>query len=89
MAMLAPRKKLWSSPDVAVDAAVRLLRPLPTDVVYDIGCGDGRFLVTCALLCGCKCIGIEIDEDRAKEAESKVAEAGTRGGGPRSRSLLA
>ena len=60
--MLAPRKKLWSSPDVAVDAAVRLLRPLPTDVVYDIGCGDGRFLVTCALLCGCKCIGIEIDE---------------------------
>ena len=74
--MLAPRKKLWSSPNVAVEAAVRLLDPQPDDVMYDIGCGDGLFLVTCALACGCKCVGIEIDDDRAKEAEAKVNEAG-------------
>ena len=75
--MLAPRKKLWSTPDVAVAAAIRLLSPLTTnDVVYDIGCGDGRFLVECATQIGCRCVGIEIDEVRAAEAVSKVEAAG-------------
>lgn len=74
--MLAPRKKLWSSPNVAVDASVRLLNASKSDVVYDIGCGDGRFLITCAQESGCKCVGIEIDEDRAQEAKQKVEEAG-------------
>ena len=75
--MLAPRKKLWSTPDVAVEAAIRLLSPLsPDDVVYDIGCGDGRFLVECARQKGCRCVGIEIDEPRAAEARNKVREAG-------------
>jgi SAM-dependent methyltransferase len=74
--LLAPRKKLWSTPDAAVDAAIKLLSPSKEDVVYDIGCGDARFLVTCAQQNGCRCIGIEIDEDRAKEANAKVVEAG-------------
>jgi len=74
--MLAPRKKLWSSPDVAVEAAITLLAPKPEDVVYDVGCGDGRFLVACALRAGCRCIGLEIDEARAQEARIRAAEAG-------------
>ena len=75
--MLAPRKKLWSSPDVAVEAAITLLAPKPEDVIYDVGCGDGRFLVACALRAGCRCVGLEIDEARAQEARTRAAEAGT------------
>lgn len=74
--MLAPRKKLWSTPKEAVDAAIRLLDVAPADIVYDIGCGDGRFVITCASRCGCRCVGIEIDEERAVEARAKVAAAG-------------
>jgi cyclopropane fatty-acyl-phospholipid synthase-like methyltransferase len=74
--MLAPRKTLWSSPNVAVDASITLLNATPEDIVYDVGCGDGRFLIACAQKSQCKCVGLEIDEDRAKEAIAKVEEAG-------------
>ena len=32
----------------AIEIALRLLKPCAEDVVYDLGCGDGRFLVTVA-----------------------------------------
>ena len=41
--MLAPRKKLWSSPELVLDKALEMLKIEETDVVYDIGCGDGRY----------------------------------------------
>lgn len=40
--MLAPRKKLWSTPAEAIDKAIELLSPTSTDVVMDIGAGDVR-----------------------------------------------
>ena len=42
--MLAPRKTLWSTPGVGVEAACQLLRLGDQDKVVDVGCGDGRFL---------------------------------------------
>jgi hypothetical protein len=33
-----------------------------------VGAGDGRLLVNCALKSEARCIGVEIDEDRAAEA---------------------
>ena len=59
-------------------AAINLLNPKKEDIVYDIGCGDGRFLITCARERGCRCVGIEIDEDRALEARKMVNDAGSR-----------
>lgn len=35
--MIAPRKKLWSTPIEVVDEAIRHLNITPVDVVYDIG----------------------------------------------------
>mmetsp|Transcript_20522 Transcript_20522/g.46398 ORF Transcript_20522/g.46398 Transcript_20522/m.46398 type:complete len:227 (-) Transcript_20522:53-733(-) len=47
--MLAPRKKLWSTPSSAVDVALDFASPLkPEDVVFDVGCGDGRVLIQMA-----------------------------------------
>jgi cyclopropane fatty-acyl-phospholipid synthase-like methyltransferase len=42
--MLAPRKKLWTSPREALQLAIEALEIKENDVVYDIGCGDGSFL---------------------------------------------
>jgi predicted RNA methylase len=33
----------------------------PDDLVYDLGCGDGRMLVTAARRYGARAVGIEID----------------------------
>jgi predicted RNA methylase len=32
----------------------------PDDVVYDLGCGDGRLIIAAALRCGARAVGIEI-----------------------------
>jgi ubiquinone/menaquinone biosynthesis C-methylase UbiE len=45
--MLAPRKKLWTSPREALQLAIEALEIKENDVVYDIGCGDGSFLFLC------------------------------------------
>jgi ubiquinone/menaquinone biosynthesis C-methylase UbiE len=71
--MLAPRKKLWSTPPEVMEKAIELLGPLSNDdIVFDIGAGDGRFIIRCHQLTGARCIGIEIDEERAAVAEESI-----------------
>lgn len=48
--MLAPRKKLWSSPSSAIDIALQFAQLDANDIVYDVGCGDGRVLIQMAAL---------------------------------------
>ena len=43
--MLAPRKKLWSTPSTAIDIALQFANLDVNDVVYDVGCGNGRVLI--------------------------------------------
>lgn len=42
--MLAPRKKLWSTPPEVLDVVCQWMDLKPGDVVVDIGCGDGRVI---------------------------------------------
>lgn len=42
------------------------------DVVYDLGCGDGRIVVTAAKKYGVKAVGFDIDPERIKEAKENV-----------------
>ena len=76
--MLAPRQKLWSTPGEGIVVACDLLELSSSDVVYDVGCGDGRFLVE-ACRRGATCVGLEIDATRAAEARSNLASAGFSG----------
>ena len=74
--MLAPRKKLWSTPSSAIDIALEFAKLDSTDVVYDVGCGDGRVLIQMASLSCCKhFVGIEISQERADEAIINVQKA--------------
>src|ERR1043165_1388333 len=46
------------------------------DVVYDLGSGDGRIVVTAAKKYGVKAIGFEIDPQRIKESHENIKKAG-------------
>lgn len=49
----------------------------PDDVLYDLGCGDGRILITAVKEFHVKkAVGIEKDSERIKEASAKIREAG-------------
>ena len=46
------------------------------DVVYDLGCGDGRIVITAAKLYGAHGVGIDIDPQRIREANENAKKAG-------------
>ena len=48
----------------------------PTDVVYDLGCGDGRFVIEAAKRYGARGVCVEIDPRLVAEAKANAREAG-------------
>jgi SAM-dependent methyltransferase len=58
------------SPDAVVEAMIELADVHEDDVVYDLGCGDGRILITASVLRGCRGVGFDIDP--ARIAESRI-----------------
>ena len=46
------------------------------DLVYDLGCGDGRMLVLAARKYGCRAVGVDIDPDRVNESLANVKKYG-------------
>ena len=62
--------------DPAVDAMLTLADVKKTDVVYDLGCGDGRIVITAAKKYGARGVGIDIDPKRIAEARENAKKAG-------------
>jgi len=60
------------TPQDVVDMMLHLARVKKEDLVYDLGCGDGRVVVTAAKHYGCNAVGYDIDPDRIKEARANV-----------------
>lgn len=60
-----------------VDAMLELAKVSPGDVVYDLGCGDGRILVRAAEKWGVAGVGVDIDPQRIKEANENAVNSGT------------
>jgi SAM-dependent methyltransferase len=56
------------TPQKVVDALLRLAKLTRNDVVWDLGCGDGRIAVTAAKEYGCQACGFDIDPDRVKDS---------------------
>ena len=46
------------------------------DVVYDLGCGDGRIVIAAAKEFGARGVGIDIDPERIAEAEANAKREG-------------
>ncbi|MBL8231818.1 MAG: methyltransferase domain-containing protein [Bryobacterales bacterium] len=60
----------------AVQAMLELASVKKTDVVYDLGCGDGRIVIAAAKKFGARGVGIDINPERIKEARENAKKAG-------------
>ncbi len=60
----------------AVRAMLKLADVKSSDVVYDLGCGDGRIVVAAAQAFGARGVGIDIDPARIAEANANAKKAG-------------
>lgn len=59
-----------------VEAMLRLAKVGPNDVVYDLGCGDGRIPIMAAQKFGARGVGVELDNDLVKLARQNAVKAG-------------
>jgi predicted O-methyltransferase YrrM len=65
------------TPDKVVDEMCKLAKIKKGDVVYDIGCGDGRLVIHAVKKYGAKKgIGIDLDPDRIKDCKANAKKAG-------------
>ncbi|HPC61635.1 MAG TPA: methyltransferase domain-containing protein [Verrucomicrobiota bacterium] len=60
------------TPQPVVERMLELAEVKKGDVVYDLGCGDGRIVVTAAKKYGVKAVGFDIDPQRIKESLENV-----------------
>jgi len=67
-----------SSPEVVLEM-LKLADVKSSDVVYDLGCGDGRIVIAAAQKFRARGVGIDIDPQRIKEAEENARQAGVTG----------
>lgn len=63
------------TPQDVVDRMLKLARLTESDVVYDLGCGDGRIVVTAAKRYGCRAVGYDLDHLRVREARENAAKS--------------
>jgi uncharacterized protein (TIGR03000 family) len=64
------------TPQKVVDALLRLAKVTSKDVLWDLGCGDGRIPVTAAKEYACKACGFDIDPERVKDSLANVKKLG-------------
>lgn len=68
-----------ASPLDVVERMLSLAKVGPDDVVYDLGSGDGRIVITAAEKFGARGVGVEIDPRLVNEAEANATKAGVQG----------
>lgn len=64
------------TPDDIVSTMLKMAAVTRKDTVYDLGCGDGRIVITAAQKHGARGVGVDIDPDRVAEATENARKAG-------------
>lgn len=72
----APRAAFVATPPDVVERMLTLAHVGANDVVYDLGCGDGRIVVAAAQRFGARGVGVDIDPVRIDEAQRNARRAG-------------
>jgi uncharacterized protein (TIGR03000 family) len=65
-----------ATPQKVVDALLRLATLSKNDVLWDLGCGDGRIVVTAAKEYGCKACGFDVDPQLVRASRANAREHG-------------
>lgn len=71
-----PDVRFVPTPDHVVEAMLKLANVQKTDVVYDLGCGDGRTVIMAAERFGARAVGVDIDPKRIEESRENARKAG-------------
>ncbi|MBI3919539.1 MAG: class I SAM-dependent methyltransferase [Betaproteobacteria bacterium] len=61
------------TPNDVVNKMLEMARVTAKDVVYDLGCGDGRIVIAAAQKYGARGVGVDIDPQRIKEARQNAS----------------
>lgn len=64
------------TPQEAVERMVEVAGLQPGEKVYDLGCGDGRIVITAAQRRGVRAVGVDIDPEQLAESRANVEQAG-------------
>jgi SAM-dependent methyltransferase len=64
------------TPEDVVEQMLTLANVHKGDVVYDLGCGDGRTVIMAAKKLGVRAVGIDINPERIKESLENARQAG-------------
>lgn len=64
------------TPQDVVDKMLEMAAVKEGEVVYDLGCGDGRIVITAAKRHGARGVGVDINPQRIEESNANAAEAG-------------
>ena len=64
------------TPQNVVDRMLQIAQVGRDDVVYDLGCGDGRLVITAAKQYGARGVGVDFDLNRVKESQVNARHAG-------------
>jgi SAM-dependent methyltransferase len=73
-----PKLDVWyvPTPQEVVDRMLDAANVGPLDVVYDLGCGDGRIVIAAAKKYGARGVGVDLDPARIREARANAKQAG-------------
>ena len=64
------------TPEEVVIEMLQMAQVTQNDIVYDLGCGDGRIVITAAKVFGARGVGVDIDPVRIKESNENARKAG-------------
>ena len=71
-----PDVVFWPTPPSVVDKMLEVVELKSTDLIYDLGSGDGRIVIAAATKDGARGVGYEIDAKLVEESKQKAREAG-------------
>lgn len=74
-----PDVNFVATPHEVVAEMLKMARVTKDDTVYDLGCGDGRILITAAREYGARGVGVDIDPMRIRESTENAVKAGVTG----------
>jgi len=88
--VVAPRLIVWAkrsaapqklapyvqTPQDVVERMLQIAQVGRNDVVYDLGCGDGRLVITAARKYGARGVGVDFDLNLVKESRANAVKAG-------------